>query len=339
MMPLQIVSYDQAIRLDVSWPDIYFEPAYGRAEEFAGSGRWRCVVGGNGSWLMPFHTQTDELAQDAASPYGYAGVYADDGLTTTQRAQYWDATLSVLQRAGITSLFLRQSPLFPGPFDRRPGRVVVSSHQTFAIRLATKDVMWAAMEGRARTSIRKAERNGLDVAIRPADENDLSADSPFRGLYRSVMERRGARSRYFFTDQYYTALLLGLSEPPLLAEVRDFNGTVVAGAIFLRHQSILHYHLSAATPDAGRSGATNLLIWAAAKYGAEQNLTRLHLGGGLKNGDGLARFKRAFGGDILFYNAYGVVVDPRRYAAAMTASVPGISSGSTGYFPAYRRSE
>lgn len=336
---VELLDFERARSRALIWPDVYFEPGYGLAEEAAGRGTWRCIIGGAGEWLMPFLTNGDELARDASSPYGYSGIYAAAHLSPTQRAAYWEATLTALREAGLVSLFVRQSPLFPAPFGHQPGPAVVSGHETYAVPLGHADDMWAAMEGRGRTSIRKAQRDGFTGSIRAATLDDLLPDAPFRTLYLHTMERRLANSRYHFPDRYYTYLVHNLAERLLLAEVTDPHGAVAASALFMTNGPLMHYHLSAGTPTAGRAGATNLLIWTAALHGAAHGCRRLHLGGGLANGDGLARFKRSFGGNVLSYSAFGVIVDEQLYKTAMAARGLGAESSTDTFFPPYRSSD
>jgi len=336
MPKIDLVSSEEAMARDIDWPDIYFTPGYGKAEEAAGSGAWRCVIGGRGEWLLPFHIRGDSLATDAASPYGYAGAYAADSLDGEARRRYWQASLVELRSLGIASLFLRQSPLFDSPFTSPPGRSIVSSHQTFVVRLGESDRMWDSMEGRARTSIRKAQKAGHQVTVRPATAEDVRDGSAFRNLYEGAMGRRGAASKYYFSEKYYLGLLDALGEGLLVGEVRDRAGDVSAAALFFVFGDLMHYHLSGGTVEAGRSGATNLLIWAAAEVGTSRGARRLHLGGGVTNGDGLARFKRSFGGTSLEFDAFGVVVDRARYESALDRYGPG-SDANFSFFPAYRR--
>lgn len=333
---VHLLSYEDLRGIDLPWPDVYFEPGYGRAEEAAGNGTWRCLVAENGEWLLPFHTIADETARDAVSPYGYSGAYGRTTLSRSKLDTLWDASVRFLRDEGITSLFLRQTPLLPSPFERPPGQSVISGHETFAMKLDAPATMWNAMEGRARTSIRKAQREGYSATIKAADFQDLAPASSFRVLYQSAMERRSAAARYYFSDEYYLHLRQGLKEPLLIGRVQDATGTTVAASLFLARQPLMHYHLSAGSPAAGRSGATNLLLWTAALYGAELGYTTLHLGGGIMNGDGLARFKRSIATKVLSYNAYGVVINERRYNETTRRKEMLGSTIHKSFFPAYR---
>jgi lipid II:glycine glycyltransferase (peptidoglycan interpeptide bridge formation enzyme) len=56
--------------------------------------------------------------------------------------------------------------------------------------------------------------------------------------------------------------------------------TVLAAAIFLLQDTILEYHLSAASGEGQRSGAMALLLHEAGSFGQRSGCRVLHLGGG-----------------------------------------------------------
>ena len=173
------------------------------------------------------------------------------------------------------------------------------------------------MEGRCRTSIRKAERSGVTASVWPVMPADVAAGSPFRALYEGAMRRRSAAKRFFFPDAYYDTLASGLDSSLFMVSARGDDGAVVAAALLLKHGDLLHYHLSGSSPEAAHLGTTNLLLWEAIRWAATQEIERFHLGGGIADGDSLFKFKRSFGGELLRYSAYGVVVDQAGYRTAV----------------------
>jgi hypothetical protein len=325
-------------------PDVYFSAAYGEAdEEMLPNGTWQLLEAYDGGWLLPVVTRSSAGLVDGTSPYGYAGVYADEALGQLDQRRAWDAALERLRDEGVVSLFVRRSPLVEQAAPPADATWIVRDHPTRAIVLGPDDAaVLATMEGRSRTSIRKAVGMGLEADVRPAVVADLHADAPFRVLYEEAMQRRGAAPRYFFPDTYYQRLLFGLGEQLLIGSVSD-GSSVVASSLFLRHGDLLHYHLSGSRPEAGRAGATNLLIWEAARWGCANGVRVLHLGGGVDADDSLYRFKRQFGGIELSYSAYGVVVNAPVFerASADRAATTGMSTAELAAlgFPAYRQAD
>jgi serine/alanine adding enzyme len=322
-------------------PDVYFAPGYGRAEEANGAGDWFSLVAYDGLWQLPLHLRSSSDGTDAVSPYGYSGVYASSRLTAADRRSAWSRARSELRARGVLSVFLRQSPLIPHPFDTAPGEVVVSSHSTVMVATINEDSAWRAMEGRSRTSIRKADRSGFSSVVRPAAPEDLVSGGAFRNLYEGAMRRRTAAERYFFNDAYYAALRDALGSDLLIGITTDSGGRAVAAALFMRHADLLHYHLAGSEPEAGRVGATNQLIWRAIEWASEHGVTGCHLGGGVSNYDSLFKFKRSFGGEVLSFDAFGVVVDDAAYRVAVESRAAKLNMSVSAlleinYFPRFR---
>lgn len=341
VISVDVHSAGSAVKAALPVPDVYFSPGYGMAEEANGEGPWTLLTACDGQWQLPVHLRDSELGRDAVSPYGYAGVYASSELSQEQRDAAWVQSKRVLRDMGVISIFLRQTPLLASPFEEIPGQHIVSGHATVAVDTSDAEAAWRRMEGRSRTSIRKADREGYCSSIRPVEERDFERTAPFRRLYEGSMRRREASDRYFFTDAYYTALREALGTNLLVAMSTDPDGEVIAAALFMRHGHLLHYHLSGSTPEAGRAGATNQLVWSAIAWASDHEVARLHLGGGVRDGDTLFRFKRSFGGDVLRFDAYGVVLDEPAYRAAEAArarqfGAPQEELATSQYFPSFR---
>lgn len=324
-------------------PDVYFTRGYGLAVAEVEDGEWTCIDLADGSWQMPLLVRTLPSGRaDAVSPYGYAGVYAAPGLSASRIGELWARTRDQLRDRGVVAVFVRESPLVaqaPAPAD---AIAVVSGHATFHVPCRPADQVWDAMAGRCRTSIRKADKLGTTVTLTPATPADLAPGSDFRRLYEGTMDKVDARDYYFFGDSYYEALLAGLGEDLLVGLARDPQGQALAAALFMKGPRTLHYHLSGATREGSRGGATNTVLWQAIQYAIEQGLDGVLLGGGVSDGDGLERFKRSFGGEVRTFNAYGLIIDSRAYDAelALTAARLGTEPAvlaAPGFFPAYRR--
>jgi serine/alanine adding enzyme len=322
-------------------PDIYFAPGYGRAEEVNGAGDWFSLVAYDGLWQLPLHLRSSSDGTDAVSPYGYSGVYASTRLTAADRRAAWSGARAELAARGVLSVFLRQSPLIPSPFDAPPGELVVSEHATVVVDTKDEDSAWHAMEGRSRTSIRKAGRSEFCSEVRSATAEDLAPGSDFRNLYEAAMGRRAAAERYLFNDAYYNALRHALGSELLIGKTTDSVGRLVAAALFMRHAGLLHYHLAGSEPEAGRAGATNQLMWRAIEWASEHGVSRFHLGGGVSNRDSLFKFKRSFGGTVLSFDAFGVVLDEAGYRTAVESRAAKLSTPvsvllESNYFPRFR---
>lgn len=322
-----------------AYPDLYFTPAYGTAATVATEGReWMLLDCYDGAWQMPLITYDFGMSGiDAQSPYGYSGIYAKTTLSSTDQSRAWKSALGFLRDRGVISVFMRHSPIV-NQAEIPMAIPIVHDHPTFLIDTRNPDHTWAGLEGRCRTAIRRALASGLTVDITPAKESDLQSGAPFRRLYRETMSRRGALQSYSFSDAYYQCLSQELGNNLLIAKVKDEGGKTTSCALFMRHDSRLHYHLAASSANPG-AGSGNLLIWGACNIGRDLGIDAVHLGGGLIPGDSLHRFKRSFGGTVLGYNTSGVIVDSRAYSRLVQhARGDDTLVANHAFFPEYRRS-
>jgi serine/alanine adding enzyme len=324
-------------------PDVYFTREYGDLDASFRRGSWGTISDPAGSWQLPL-VVTDLLdAREAVSPYGYAGLYVSGECSPDRAIENWRAAQELLRDIGVASVFLRFSPLEPHSrsiAEGLPGLKTVRTGETYLNSISDPDDMWAAMEGRARTAVRKARSSGMEARVRPAELHHLIGGSPFRTLYEQTMRRVGASEQYLFDDHYFEQLVSIPSSPLYLVEV-SLADDVVAASLVMRHGDRAHYHLSGSDPAAARSGANALLVWSMIEWCAQQGISRCHLGGGVRREDGLSKFKRSFGGELVaFYTGQAVIMDDLyERLTAERAQALGVTVGdltASGYFPAFR---
>jgi len=318
----------------LEYPDVYFTPGYGSAARPSDYERWMTIQRYDGQWQVPLILRrTSEGALDAASPYGYAGVYASPELSDADLTSAWASTFEELRALNVVSVFLRHSPLVPQAPEHAGEITVVEEHPTVLVHVQSADTMWDSLRGRCRTAIRKAIAAGVTASVREACAADFVAGSDFRTLYEDTMGRRGAAASYLFDDGYYRRLAAALGPDLLIAEARGANGEALSACLLMRHGRFLHYHLSGSSAEGLRLGANNLMLWETCLFASGRGVGIFHLGGGLTADDSLYRFKSAFGGTRGVFRATGLIVDPEAYRA--------LSRGRDGlngqvYFPAYR---
>ncbi|MFK3980862.1 GNAT family N-acetyltransferase [Micromonospora sp. NPDC050397] len=343
-----VVGADTARPLvDPYCPDVYHTSGYGTAAASTEPGTWQLAYVADRILLPYVVRRLDDGtgAADAVSPYGYSGIHVDPATAPGELARFWDRAVAHWRDQGLVTLFLRFSPLDPASVAavRQLGTVELTRRaDTITVPVNQGGTaIWAGMEGRSRTAVRKARNAGLEGGIRAADLDDLVAGSPFRELYEQTMNRVGSAPGYHFPDGYYRRLRDGLGKALLIAEVRDPAGTVVASSLVLHHRDRVHYHLAGSDQRAVRDGANNLLLWTILDWAARSGASVVHLGGGVRADDGLFQFKRSFGGIRTPFWTGAVVLDDARYASLLAAHARTLGRTvdelrDSGYFPGYR---
>jgi serine/alanine adding enzyme len=204
----------------------------------------------------------------------------------------------------------------------------------FHVEPVTGSVSWrlegdlfAGMHAHHRRAVRKAKRDGPKVRVeRPPQRLD-----GFAALYEQTMRRQAASPFYFFPDEYWRGL--AGREWLALFEARAGDETVAA-ILCLATPPWLHYHLGASADAARGTGASHLLMLAAAEWAQERSYEQFHLGAGVGGSGGrLLEWKRRFYPSELREQWIGKAVhDNARYRALTGGPID-----YNGFFPAYRR--
>jgi hypothetical protein len=252
---------------------------------------------------------------DVTTPYGYGGPVGEPA------EAFYDAYAGWCRERGVVSTFVRFHPLYA---NQRYSRFQTETlGGTIAWGLG--DDLFERLHSHHRRVIRKAERAGLEAAVR--ERSDLGE---FVELYERTMTRLDADAFYLFTPAYWESLG---ALPTVLVEVRR-EGELAGGALCFASKPWLHYHLGASS-DEGRSlGASNLALFAAARWAREQGYELFHLGGGVGGRrDSLYEFKRRFdpGGEREFAVGKAIHDEAAYHELAGNA---GADAGR--FFPAYR---
>ena len=263
---------------------------------------------------------------DAVTPYGYGGPVAVG--EAPPAARFWELYEEWCRATGVVTSYVRFHPLFANQdyagaqvhLEQLPG--------TVGWRLDLPD-LFAGMDGSHRNACRKAERAGVAVSVEEGPA-DLATFTP---LYEETMLRVDADGFYRFPASYWDSLVAGLGDRLAVFRAEE-SGEAVAAALCLATPPWLHYHL-AATSERGRAlGASNLLLFEAARWARDRGYERFHLGGGLGGrDDSLFSFKRRFDRGGLLEAAVGKVVHD---VAAYRELTGREDADPAGFFPAYR---
>lgn len=188
--------------------------------------------------------------------------------------------------------------------------------QTWVVDLRVgEDILWQKLEKRARTAIRKAEKNG--VRVRPADRpEDLDT---YYDLHCQTYRRTGAtpHPRAYFAAIWRDFLPHGYARI-FLAE---WEGNVVGAENFGVYKGAAIYWTGAASDQGLAVEANSLLQWTAMQWMIRHGLAWYetgeafpHLQGGKLKG--LNDFKRSFGGELYPYYRGRIITRKKTHSAA-----------------------
>lgn len=143
--------------------------------------------------------------------------------------------------------------------------------------------------------------------------------------------RRSARDTYFFSDDTWERLL---SSPSVIA-MAAMDGAALSACCIVGTTARSADFLFGISRPGGESYSAPL-IWEAMKVLHAAGVETLNLGGGVRDGDGVAEFKRRFGAVVTSMTTLRLVHDPARYARLCQESASP-AADTSGFFPPYRR--
>lgn len=262
---------------------------------------------------------------DIITPYGYGGPVG-----VGEAPPYVEFDAAFQQWCGersIISSFVRYHPLYQNVAHPLPGSTIVELAGTVGWRLDPHRDLLLDMHSKHRNVVRKALNAKVHVEI--CDYNpDLSL---FRSLYEETMRRQSAIDYYFFGDDYWASLAGTIGG---VVQFDAVSGELpIASALCFGTQPWLHYHLGASTDEARTVGATNLVLYEAARWAQGNGFEMFHLGGGVGGADdSLLSFKKRFDPDGLRACCVGKAI----HNPAVYSQLSGGQSTTDGFFPAYR---
>ncbi|MBQ3473968.1 GNAT family N-acetyltransferase [Candidatus Saccharibacteria bacterium] len=275
---------------------------------------------------------SDSLEQcyDIITPYGYGGVDYN-GNNTLLLNYYFDQFDQYCNENNIISEFVRLSP-FTKNYTNYDSRYELSTtSKTVFMKLDNPRQIWDDMEGRSRTTIRKAIKNGLEV------KSGFSRQmlDEFKIIYHDTMDRDNAEENYYFNDDFFKSIYENLKDFSKIYTVY-YENKPISSSIVMFNKENAHYHLSGTLSDYMKYGANNIGLYKIALDLCDGGYKIFHLGGGY-GGDSspLLKFKESFNknGLLDFYVAKRVF---NQKIYDNLCSKVGVKKDCN-YFPAYRK--
>lgn len=316
-------------RLPYDYRDVHFTSAWGRAHEAPGISARLAVLANTATGVMvcqPFLLRPIDGTpfNDMAWP-GYGGPMTDgtmpaitDGVALDRAMQDWRDDHAVV------SEFYLVNPIYAAAQHILiPRHATMMSQQGVTILPTELHQALKMMRPNRRESLRKGEGAVVEF-IEKGDRDEAQA------VYDAAMERLGAPERWRLALPW---------EPRGFTLAAKANGDIKAIAMFLVGTEVAYYHLAARTEDCP-TGFSDQLILAGLQIANDYGARWLHLGGGRSGDDGLAAYKRSWGGIIRPAYAVRRVHDPDAYDALDGRRGLQDHRGTDAeFFPAYRRKE
>jgi len=315
--------------LELGCADAYLLPAYVEAANVLEPARAAFLHLHEGGGDVVFACLVRKIGRnrgsDVTTPYGYGGPVAVGDQPPV--ARFYELYERWCAEQGIVTSFIRFHPLYANHRQAPSDVRVEVLGPTIAWRLEGGRDLLADMHQKHRNVVRKAAALGTTVETVERGTNLQQ----FARLYEETMRRLDAAEFYFFPSGYWQRLRALGDRLVRFDAVHD--GELLASALCMATPPWLHYHLGATSEAARTTGASNLVLYEAARWAQERGFTRFHLGGGLGGRtDSLYEFKRRFDPEGISEAAVGKAVHDRERYAKLSGD-----GDLDGFFPAYRR--
>jgi hypothetical protein len=154
---------------------------------------------------------------------------------------------------------------------------------------AAEPRLFERMDGSARRAVRKAEKDGVTVAISESEE----AVRDYYVLQCMTRKRHGLPPQpwRFFLNVWRRIL----SDHQGMVALAAWRGAKIAGAVYFHRGGRAVYKYGASDVRRQEVRANNLVMWEAIKWLAAHGVTTLHLGRTSLANEGLRRFKLNLG--------------------------------------------
>jgi len=331
-----------------AWPgrEIHAHPAYVRIDARRVGAAPRCYLWrfGKATVLYPFLLRdlsretywTDKVgpAYDIATPYGYGGPYCWGGEGAASVGQrFWADFDRWAESAGVVSEFVRFS-LLKNVLGEYPGARVAVQQSVIRRLDLDEEQLWADFEHKVRKNVKRARREGLTVEFDPAGRRL----EDFLRIYHNSMSRRGARSEYYFSREYFADLNRDLGDGAVFAHVLGGRRVVSTELVLVSAETVYSF-LGGTDSSAFDKRPNDLLKFEVMRWARQAGKKQYVLGGGHAAEDGIFRYKRSFAprGGTPFYVGRRVlrpaVYEQLTLARRALRSPPPTDDR---YFPAYR---
>nr|WP_262910804.1 GNAT family N-acetyltransferase [Wocania arenilitoris] len=269
---------------------------------------------------------------DATSVYGYSGPLQKNIDAKFNNSNFKRTLNSFFAQEKIISVFSRLNP-----FIKHQDAILANLGETIKLgNVVNIDLTKPIDEQRvifSKTTKRYLNKGRKLLNIITSDKReDLDI---FISLYYENMDRVDATKNYYFSRDYFYKLLDSKDFKTVMYYAVDKEtNAIISGAMMVKTNNIIQYHLSGTKNSSLNLSPLRLLIDEARIKNSTNSYKYFNLGGGLGNKeDELFRFKASFSKDYRPFKIWRYVVDKKNYDKLVAERDANINSD---FFPLYR---
>jgi hypothetical protein len=321
--------------------DIYYYPEYVQAYKVNGDGEpilihyfdgnieaLNVVIKRDLSKIDKFKSTIEpNTIFDFITPYGYGGILFKKKYSNKDIKFFFNEYKLFCKKNNVVTEFIRFHPILRNYLNIEKHIEIIDAGPTVCVSTTNFNQSWTNFSSKNRNVIRKSQRNGVEIYW------GLSKEllKEFKRLYKETMDKDLADQYYYFSESFFESLISDLKYKMLFFYAK-FDGKIISISSIMIHKNLIHYHLSASDKNYRHLSPTNLLLSEVVRYASENNIQKLHLGGGLGGRqDNLYNFKKSFNRlDDYSFKVGKIVYNTDLYKNLV------YNIDSSDYFPLYR---
>ncbi|MGK0448491.1 MAG: lipid II:glycine glycyltransferase (peptidoglycan interpeptide bridge formation enzyme) [Polaribacter sp.] len=269
--------------------------------------------------------------KDITSVYGYAGPISKNFDHNFDHLKFSEDFDTCLKSQNIVSVFSRLNPFINLQHQVLKG-IGTIKHVGQVVNidlLKSLDIQRQNYQRRIKTQINKARR--LSKVIKASSKEEILE---FIEIYYENMDRVQARSSYYFKPDYFFKFLESESLLTELYLIRLIESNeIIAGAMFIKTNNVVQYHLSGCKEAYLDIAPIKLLIDEMRIRGTQEGYSSFNLGGGYgAHNDSLLRFKLSFSKELVDFHVWSHVINQKVYDNLTKET----ATKDPDFFPSYR---
>lgn len=227
---------------------------------------------------------------DVISPWGYSGPIMHDNVIDEDILEFWKQVDDWYAANNIITEFVRFS--LNGNHQNYSGSIVKTLSNIRGNLFSDFDDQWKAFNPKVRNNYRKAKQYNLEFKIFHNTEITTDLIKIFNYIYVDTMHRNNADSTHFFSDTYFENLILSNLENFSIA-VAYYENIPISVELIISFENTIYAFLGGTNAEYFSYRPNDFLRVKIIKWAIQKQKKYYVLGGGVKDGDGLYRSKKA----------------------------------------------
>ncbi len=244
---------------------------------------------------------------DSISPYGYSGPLINSEVDSNELIIFWEKLDEWYNENNIISEFIRFS-LNDNQINYT-GTLVDSLLNIKGILCKKIEDQWTSFLPKVRNNYKKAKKSNLSFKLyQNEDINEYIIDI-FEKVYTDTMLRNNADSLYFFPKSFFESLIYSESDNICIA-IAYYEYSPASVELIVKKEDTIFAFLGGTKKKYFSYRPNDFLRVEIIKWAIEAGKKYYILGGGIVNGDGLYKSKKAFfprDRDAIFYTGRKII--------------------------------